>query len=69
MVAEDGGLGGLGREMEGSGKRVKVMESERERVLEVREDCGYEVRGWIVEFVKEKELAWREEKPWNVQEG
>lgn len=67
-VAEDGGFGGLRRQMEGSGERVEARESEGERVFEVRKNGGVEDTGGMVEFIEEKELTWREEKPWNVKE-
>lgn len=66
VAAEDVGFGGFGREMEGTGERVEESESEGERVLEVWENGGSEVRSGMVEFIEEKELTWREEKPWNV---
>ena len=50
-------------------RRVVVLESQGEGVLEVGDGGGYEVRSGMGIFIEEQRLAWSEEKPWNVKEG
>lgn len=46
-----------------------MVERKRERVLEIGESGGNEVRGGVRVFVEEERLAWREKKPRDVQES
>lgn len=63
------GFGRFRRGKEGSGEREVVLEGEGERVLEVRESEGGEVREREREVEEEERLAWGEEEPWKVEES